>query len=64
MNRTVKPHQCFSQTCLYLSEALEVKYEDVWQCPKTQFDAALLELLTVWTSPRIIRGKLEFRGNL
>lgn len=52
------------QTCLYLSEALEVKNEDVWQSPKTQFDAALLKLLTVGTSPCIIGSQLEMMSNL
>ena len=37
-----------------------MKYENVRQGPQAEFDAALLELLTVWTSPCIIRGKLEY----
>lgn len=44
---------------LYLSEAFQVKYEDVWQGPQAEFDAALLKLLTVWTAPCIIRSKLK-----
>lgn len=43
----------------YLSEALQVKYEDVRQGPETELDAALLELLTVRTSPRVIRRQLK-----
>lgn len=43
----------------YLSEALQVQYEDVRQGPQTELDAALLKLLTVRTAPGIIRSKLE-----
>lgn len=43
----------------YLSEALQVKDEDVWQGPQAEFNAALLELLAVRTSPRVIRSQLE-----
>lgn len=44
----------------YLSEAFQVQYEDVRQGPQTELDAALLKLLTVWTSPRVIRSKLKW----
>lgn len=43
----------------YLSEALQVKDENVWQGPQAEFNAALLELLAVRTSPRVIRSQLE-----
>lgn len=45
-----------------LSKAFQVKYEDVWQRPQTEFDAALLKLLTVRTSPCIIWSKLFLFG--
>ena len=44
---------------VYLSKALQVKYEDVWQGPQTKLDAALLKLLTVWTAPCVIRSELK-----
>lgn len=44
---------------IYLSEAFQVQYEDVGQRPQTELDAALLKLLAVWTSPRVIRSELE-----
>ena len=47
----------------YLSEAFQVKYEYVWQCPQTQLDAALLELLTVRTTPCIVRSELKSNKN-
>lgn len=43
----------------YLSEALQVQYEDVRQGPQAELDAALLKLLTVRTAPGIIWSKLE-----
>lgn len=43
----------------YLSEAFQVKDENVWQGPQAELDAALLELLAVWTSPCVIRSQLE-----
>lgn len=43
----------------HLSEAFQVKYEDVRQGPQTELDAALLKLLTVRTPPRIIRSQLR-----
>lgn len=46
----------------HLSEAFQVKYEDVGQRPQTQLDAALLQLLTVGTSPGVIRSQLQGRG--
>lgn len=49
----------WKDTILYLSEAFQVKYEDVWQGPQAEFDAALLKLFTVWTAPCIIRSKLK-----
>lgn len=42
----------------YLSEAFEVKNEDVRQGPQTELDAALLKLLAVRTSPGVIRSQL------
>lgn len=42
----------------YLTEALEVQYEDVRQCPQAELDAALLELLAVRAAPGVIGGQL------
>lgn len=43
----------------YLSEALQVKDEDVGKGPKAELNAALLELLAVRTSPCVIGSQLE-----
>ncbi|KAL0198358.1 hypothetical protein M9458_006898, partial [Cirrhinus mrigala] len=42
----------------HLSEAFEVKDEDVWEGPQAHLHHALLQLLTVRTLPRIVRGQL------
>lgn len=43
-------------TCVdfYLSKAFQMQYEDVRQSPQTELNAALLKLLTVRTSPRVV----------
>lgn len=48
---------------LYLSEALQVKDENVGQGPQAELNAALLELLAVWTSPCVIRSQLGIHGD-
>ncbi len=46
----------------HLSEALEVKDEDVWESPQAHLHRALLQLLTVRTLPCIVRGQLSKHG--
>lgn len=45
----------------YLSKPLQVYDEHIRQGPEAQRDAPLLQLLTVWAAPGIIRGQLKTR---
>lgn len=46
----------------HLSEAFEVKDEDVWEGPQAHLHCALLQLLTVRALPCIVRGQLSKHG--
>ena len=40
-----------------------MEYEDVWQGPQAELDAALLELLAVRAAPGVIRSQLQSMVN-
>lgn len=44
----------------HLPEALEVEDKDVWECPQTHLNHALLQLLAVRTLPCIIWSQLKY----
>lgn len=46
----------------HLSEPLQVQYEDVWEGPQAQLDAALLQLLAVGAAPGVIWGQLKHKA--
>ena len=46
----------------YLSKPLQMYDQHVRQSPEAQRNAALLQLLTVWAPPGVIRGELETRS--